>query len=104
MMDAMMSPAVEYQLIGNVLDGLDDLYDRRERAAWWLERLLLATSVAFTGTMWERRMSEAADGLNQVRKGEGEADDKSRLALAATDDLRLQVSERWSELEGDRRS
>jgi hypothetical protein len=42
--------------------------------------------------------------LNQVRKGEGEADDKSRLALAATDALRLQVSERWSELEGDRRS
>jgi hypothetical protein len=98
MMDAMISPTVEYQLLGNVLDGLDDLYDRRERAAWWLERLLFATSVAFAGTMWERRRSEAADGLNQVRKGEGEADDRSRLALAATDDLRLQVSERWSEL------
>ena len=99
-----MSPAVEHQLLGNVLDGLDDLFDSRERAAPWLERLLLATSVAFTGTMWERRMSEAAEGLNQVRKGEAEAGDKYWLALAATDDLRLQVSERWSELEGDRRS
>jgi hypothetical protein len=77
---------------------------RAKGPAWWLERLLLATSVAFTGTMWERRMSEAADGLNQVRKGEGEADDKPRLALAATNDLRLQVSERWSELEGNRSS
>jgi hypothetical protein len=42
------------------------------------------------------------DPLERLKPGE--ADDKSRLALAATDDLRLQVSERWSELEGDRRS
>jgi hypothetical protein len=40
----------EKRLLENVLDALDDLYDRRDRAEWWTERLLLATSIAFRGT------------------------------------------------------
>lgn len=105
MIEAMLLPETEYQLLDGVLDGLDDLYDRRERAEWWLERLLVATSAALRGTSWEGPMAEAADGLQRVRRGEGNDDQKNGRALAATGELRLRVAERWAELaepaEGD---
>ncbi len=46
---------MERMLLDNALDALDDLYDRRERAEWWTERLLAATGVALADTQWRRR-------------------------------------------------
>jgi hypothetical protein len=46
----MVSSEVERDLLENVLDALDDLYDQRERAAWWTERLLVATAIALQGS------------------------------------------------------
>jgi hypothetical protein len=82
----------ERRLLENVLDALDDLYDRRDRAEWWAERLLLATSVAFRGTQWEHPMAEAATAIELIRLGGGTYEAKNAAALAATGDLRLQVA------------
>ena len=82
----------EGRLLENVLDALDDLYDRRDRAEWWTERLLLATSAALRGTQWERPMAEAADAMELIRLGDGAYDAKNAAALVATGDLRLQVA------------
>jgi hypothetical protein len=82
----------EKHLLENVLDALDDLYDRRDRAEWWTERLLLATSVAFLGTQWERPMAEAAAAIHLSLRGDGTYDAKNTAALVATGDLRLQVA------------
>jgi hypothetical protein len=82
----------ETRLLENVLDALDDLYDRRDRAEWWTERLLLATSVAFRGTQWERPMAEAATAIKLIRSGDGSRDAKNSATLVATGDLRLQVA------------
>lgn len=92
------SPEVECELLGNVLDGLDDLYDQRERADLWLERLLVASSLALAGTAWERRMADAAFRLRQNSHEQHAHDTRNRRALEITGDLRLQVSERWSDL------
>jgi len=46
----MVDPDLEKALLGDVLDALDDLYDRRERAEWWTARLLRATAVALADT------------------------------------------------------
>lgn len=96
-----VQPEIEYQLLGQVLDGLDDLYDRRERAEWWLYRLLVASGVALTGTIWESRMVDAAARLRPLL-GEGDNDSKHRRALESTDELRLEVSTRWAELDASR--
>lgn len=95
-----MTPSneVEYQLIGAVLDGLDDLYDERERADVWLTRLLTATGFALRGTMWERSMAKAAADLANVMLTVGPEDERNRGALEVTGDLRIHVAERWSEL------
>jgi hypothetical protein len=82
----------EKRLLGNVLDALDDLYDRRDRAEWWTERLLLATSVAFRGTQWELPMAEAATAIGLSLRGDSTYDAKNTAALVATGDLRLQVA------------
>ena len=88
----MAGDETERRLLENVLDALDDLYDRRDRAEWWTERLLLATSAAFRGTQWERPMAEAATAIELIQRGDGTYDDKNAAALAATGDLRLQVA------------
>jgi hypothetical protein len=82
----------ERRLLETVLDALDDLYDRRDRAEWWVERLLLATSVALRGTRWERPMVEAATAVGLIRLGDGTYEAKNAAALAATGDLRLEVA------------
>jgi hypothetical protein len=82
----------EKRLLENVLDALDDLYDRRDRAEWWTERLLLATSVAFRGTHWEHPMAEAATAIRLSLRDDSTNDAKNTAALAATGDLRLQVA------------
>lgn len=92
------SNQVEYQLLGAVLDGLDDLYDQRERAEMWLERLLVATSVALSGTTWERPMADAAADLVSVVRGGDSIEERNRRALEVTGDLRVQVAQRWAEL------
>jgi hypothetical protein len=78
-------------LLGNVLDALDDLYDQRERSVWWTERLLTATAVALKGTSWEEPMTIVAHALRPLRFGQDPAE-ANRLALIATDDLRLLVA------------
>ena len=88
----MVDAETERRLLENVLDALDDLYDRRERAEWWTERLLQATSVAFRGTQWERPMAEAASAIGLILLGDGSYDAKNAAALVATGDLRLQVA------------
>jgi hypothetical protein len=82
----------ERRLLENVLIALDDLYDRRDRAEWWVERLLLATSIALHGTPWERPMAEAATAIELIRLGDGTYDAKNAAALVATGDLRLEVA------------
>jgi hypothetical protein len=90
--EAVIDSETEKRLLENVLDALDDLYDRRERAEWWTERLLLATSVAFHGTRWERPMAEAATSIDLSLRGAGTYGAKNTAALVATGDLRLQVA------------
>lgn len=94
----MATPEIEYELLGNVLDALDDLYDQRERAEWWLQRLLVATGCALRDSPWERAMAESAKALRLILSGDGTDSEKNAQALAATGDLRLRVAERWAEL------
>ncbi|HEV3381035.1 MAG TPA: hypothetical protein VG142_08655 [Trebonia sp.] len=88
----MVDSETEKRLLENVLDALDDLHDRRERAEWWTERLLLATSVAFRGTQREQPMAEAATAIRLSLRGAGTHDAKNTAALVATGDLRLRVA------------
>ena len=88
----MIDSETEKRLLENVLNALDDLYDRRDRAECWTERLLLATSVAFHGTQWEHPMAEAATAIRLSLRGDGTYDAKNTAALVATGDLRLQVA------------
>jgi endonuclease III-like uncharacterized protein len=88
----MVDSEMEKRLLENVLDALDDLYDRRERAEWWTERLVLATSVALQNTQWQRPMAEAAIALRVIRLGDGTHDGKNTAAVVATNDLRLLVA------------
>jgi hypothetical protein len=88
-----VSSDTEHVLLNNVLDALDNLYDRRELAEWWLEQLVLATSVAMAGTRWETLLSDAANALNRIRLGSGDYDAKNAAALDATGDLRHQLAE-----------
>lgn len=90
--EAVVGSDTETRLLGNLLDALDDLYDRRDRAEWWTERLLLATSVAFRGTQWELPMAEAATAIKLSLRGDGTDDAKNTAALVATGELRLQIA------------
>jgi hypothetical protein len=80
------------RLLENVLDALDDLYDRRECAESWVHRLLLATSIALRGTQWELPMAEAAAAVEQVQLNADTDDAKNTAALIATGELRLSVA------------
>jgi hypothetical protein len=82
----------KHQLIlGNVLDALDDLFDRRERAALNLWRLLVASGPALGGE-WEAAMAATAADLRGTLRGGLTDDQSNRLALVATEDLRLCVA------------
>jgi hypothetical protein len=83
---------MQRRLLGSVLDALDDLHDRRDRAEWRVERLLLATSAALCGTPWERPMADAARALWLIRSGDGTCDAKNAAALAASGDLCLEIA------------
>lgn len=89
----MVAADEERRLLENVLDGLDDLHDRRERADWWLARLLTATSVALSGSAWERPMADAAAALDAIRLGQVDVDDQYEATLAVTNDLRIAIGE-----------
>lgn len=91
---------VEYELLSNVLDGLDDLYDRQPRAVWWMKRLLIAIGLAFAGTTWEEPMTSAAAALTDVMQGAGGEESQTQRAVVATDDLRLLIADRWAQLDG----
>lgn len=85
----MVERNVERQLLEDALDALDDLYDQRERAEWWTERLLLATGTALAGTDWGPPMLNAARVLRELRLGGADPEVLNHRALGATGDLRL---------------
>jgi hypothetical protein len=88
----MVDSKTQRRLLENVLDALDDLYDRRDRAASWLQRLLLATSVALRGAEWEQPMTEAATAVELIQLSGDTDEAKNTAALAVTGDLRLRLA------------
>ena len=77
-------------ILSNVLDGLDDLYDRRERAVINLWRLLVVSGPAL-GDVWEAPMAAAASDLRSLI---GLSDEESNgPALDATDALRIMIAD-----------
>lgn len=91
----MQSPVVDADqqnlILGNVLDGLDDLFDRRPRAALNLWRLLVASGAALGGD-WERNMSSAASQLLELIRSRMGDEMINGPALSATDDLRTSIA------------
>jgi hypothetical protein len=88
----MVEDVTQRRLLENVLDALDDLYDRRERAPAWTCRLLLATSVALHGTSWQWSMAEAATALAQLPPHQDFDEGTYIAALAATEELRRMLA------------
>jgi hypothetical protein len=88
----MVDSETQQRLPENVLDALDDLYDRRERAELWVHRLLLATSIALRGTQWEAPMADAAAAVERIQVSADTDDAKNAAALIATSDLRLSLA------------
>ncbi len=82
----------ERLLLGNVLDGLDDLYDRTERADWQLWRLLAATSRALRQTRWALLLDEAAIELERVLRSGSDGDETYLKALSVTGPLRTAIA------------
>jgi hypothetical protein len=84
----------ERRLLENVLDALDDLYDRRDHAESWVQRLLMATSIALRGTEWEQPMVEAATAIELIQLNRDTDEAKNAAALLVTGDLRLELDSR----------
>ena len=78
-------------ILDNVLDALDDLYDRRERAALNLWRLLIASATALGGTWATAMNAVAADLLGLIRQGLTD-EQINAIALDATHDLRISLA------------
>lgn len=81
------------ELLGNVLDALDDLYDRRERSEVNLGRLLAATSAAMQDTTWQARLTEVEATLVGLLRSGLDPNELNRRALVATDDLRQRLAD-----------
>jgi hypothetical protein len=79
------------RLLSNLLDSLDDLDDQRERAAWWLERLMAATAEALGGTTWEPVLRHSSASLTNMIRTVPEKDWNER-ALQITGDIRLMLA------------
>ena len=81
---------IERQLLDNMLDALDRLYDR-ESSALDVQALAQATAAAVSSPDMARELSDAATALLSVvrsRLGENEYEE----ALNVTHDLRLRLS------------
>ncbi|MEZ5378313.1 MAG: hypothetical protein R2733_17550 [Acidimicrobiales bacterium] len=86
----------QFSLLANLIDGLDRLYDQKSSVIDTYA-LLHATGCALSGSDLGEDIAAAADGvLRAVRSGAAEPE-KNRAALAATDALRVKVSEAWGE-------
>jgi hypothetical protein len=88
--DAMESDA--QQLVGNMLDALDRLFDRKARPIEVYE-LAFATSFAVSSEATARLLREAADALVPLLERSLPADDENREALRVTQELRDHLAE-----------
>jgi hypothetical protein len=83
------APDFRKLLLDNLLDSLDDLYDRRERAELWTLRLLAATSEALKHTTWHDPIEIAAAQLLEIVYSGQDSEALYKQALTVTGDLRL---------------
>ena len=78
----------EKQLLENVLDALDRLFDR-ESSVVDLQALIFATSKALAKAEYDTALREAASGLDELLRMRLSTNDEREKALEATNDLRI---------------
>jgi hypothetical protein len=83
----------EYNLLENVLTGLDRLYDCQSNAID-LHALIFATSRALVDTEYFSILHDTSIELEAVLKSMSEVRDERREALGVTDNLRLFIAEK----------
>lgn len=87
---------LERRLVGNALDGLDRLYDRRFQQGPWLDQwgvaschdLLVATAAALPDSDLHELLKSSADSLLAILRSNETLEAQYDAALAATDELR----------------
>lgn len=79
-------------MLDNVLDSLDDLFDRKGDAETWLLRLLIATTEGFRGTPWEGPLESAANRVTAISRSMEGSDRRYSEATEATADLRRLIA------------
>ena len=85
-------PATDKQLLDNLLDALDRLYDAQSDVLD-VYALLMATSRALSDTSFAEDLERPLDALLAIIRS-GRPEDQGRsAALAATDDLRRRLSQ-----------
>lgn len=82
----------EKNLLDNVLDGLDRLFDS-ESGVIDIQVLIFATSKALYNTEYFTILDDAANNLENVIRSEMKADDKRVEALQVTNNLRHFLAE-----------
>lgn len=75
------------QLLNNLLDALDRMYDSQTTVPD-LHALVFATLVALTGTVHTPILAEAAQGLQEILQSRQSVPEQRDAALNLTDDLR----------------
>jgi hypothetical protein len=86
--DQHLNLSTQTRLLSNLLDSLDDLYDRHERSEWVLKRLMAATGEALRGTEWEEILTACSDALTEMIR-HVDMQEWNERALAITGELRL---------------
>jgi len=81
----------EKQLLENILDGLDRLFDF-ESGVVDTGALIFATSKALCDTEFYPILNEAANRLESIERSQLESGDKRLEALKATNDLRIYLA------------
>jgi hypothetical protein len=89
--------ASQKDLLDNLLNALDDLYDSRDQAELWSWRLFAATSEAVRNTVWHDPIQTAATQLFEIICSDLDADFRHEAALAATGELRLLLADQYEE-------
>lgn len=82
----------ERKLLGNILDGLDRLFDRESRAID-IYALVFATSKTFSGTEYFTILNDTANNLEKVVRSGLNIEDERDEALMVTNDLRISLAE-----------
>ena len=86
----MVSADEQAQLASDLLESLDDLYDRCISVAQLL-RLLTSAAIALRGSALGPFVGAAAEALAAITKRRSPEADKNTAALIATDELRVLV-------------